>query len=68
MLLGAAVFTFNSCASNEKTEGKHLHDDGSEHTDHVDTVKPAQQEFNVPDSTTKDTSAHTHEEGKEHSH
>lgn len=70
VLLAAAAFMFNSCAgnSNEKTDGTHQHDDGSTHTDHADTSKPVQQEFNMTDSTKKDSSAHTHEEGKEHSH
>lgn len=69
MLLGSAVFTFNSCANKEKAEGAHTHDDGTEHAAHEDTSKPAQQEFNVSDTTSKqDTTGHSHEEGKEHSH
>jgi hypothetical protein len=64
----AAIVLTTSCDNNTKSEGAHTHDDGSTHTDHADTIKPAQQEFNVADTTKKDTSTHTHANGEKHSH
>ena len=63
----AAMFFVISCNNNNSKPDTHTHDDGSTHADH-DTVKPAQQEFNVADTTKKDTTAHAHENGKKHSH
>jgi hypothetical protein len=64
----ALLATITSCNNNSKSEGTHTHDDGSTHTDHKDTVKPVQQEFNVSDTTKKDTTTHTHADGEKHSH
>lgn len=55
-----------SCNNKSENKGTHTHDDGSTHSDH-DTAKPAQQEFNVTDtSSKKDTGSHTHEDGTKH--
>ncbi len=68
LILGAITIT-SSCGSNtSKSEGTHSHEDGSTHTDHKDTVKPVQQEFNVSDTTKNDTTSHKHGDGEKHSH
>lgn len=68
-LFFGAINITSSCGSNSsKSEGAHTHEDGSTHTDHKDTIKPAQQEFNVADTTKKDTTTHTHADGEKHSH
>jgi hypothetical protein len=70
LLLSASIAAFvliTSCNNNSKTEKTHTHDDGSTHAEH-DTTKPAQQEFNVADTTKKDTTTHTHADGEKHSH
>ena len=64
------AFMFGSSCNNNKTskEGTHTHSDGSTHDDH-DTTKPAQQEFNVTDTSgKKDTGIHTHDDGTKHAH
>lgn len=71
LLLLASITVFaiiTSCNNNSKSESTHTHEDGSTHTDHKDTVKPAQQEFNVSDTTKKDTTTHTHADGEKHAH
>ncbi len=62
----AIVFT-SACNNNANKEDAHQHEDGSTHV-HADTVKPAQQEFQVTDTLKKDTTAHTHKDGGKHSH
>jgi len=56
-------------SSNAETDAKtHTHEDGSTHADH-DTTKPAQQEFQLSDSTKTDTTKmHSHGGSKPHSH
>jgi hypothetical protein len=67
-LLGIASLTMISCGNNTGTN-THTHEDGSTHGDH-DTIKPAQQEFLLGDTTGKDTTGkeHTHKDGEKHSH
>ncbi len=68
LLASISVFVLiTSCNNNSKTENTHKHSDGSTHDDH-DTTKPAQQEFNVADTTKKDTTTHTHADGEKHTH
>ncbi len=69
LLSGLAVLVFTTACNNNNAnkEGAHQHEDGSTH-DHADTVKPAQQEFQVTDSLKKDTTGHTHTDGEKHSH
>jgi hypothetical protein len=71
LLLLASIATFmfaTSCNNASTAEGTHKHEDGSTHTDHADTTKPAQQEFKVADTTKTDTSTHKHANGEKHSH
>jgi hypothetical protein len=70
----AILLSLTSCGNNEAEQNTHTHEDGSTHADH-DTTKPAQEEFNIADTTTKDTTnkdtikkKHTHKYGKAHSH
>lgn len=71
LLLFAIIPSFiliTSCNNTEESKEKtHQHDDGSTHAEH-DTTKPAQQEFNVVDTTKKDTTKHSHADGEKHSH
>ena len=70
ILLLASISVFvvtTSCNNSFEKEKTHIHEDGSTHDDH-DTTKPAQQEFNVADTTKKDTTTHTHADGEKHSH
>lgn len=68
LLASIALFVITtSCNNNSETKNTHTHSDGSTHDDH-DTTKPAQQEFNVADTTKKDTTTHTHADGEKHSH
>ncbi len=62
------LFSIVACNNNAKTD-THTHDDGTTHAPH-DTVKPAQEQFNVTDTTHKDTTGkeHTHKDGQKHSH
>ena len=60
----ALLLAFSSCNNETKPEGTHEHEDGSTHEAHTDTVKPAQEEFKVVDT----TKAHSHEEGTKHTH
>lgn len=68
LLSGITAILFTSACNNKSNEeGAHQHEDGSTHV-HADTVKPAQQEFQVTDTLKKDTTAHTHKDGEKHSH
>ncbi len=70
ILLLASISAFvltTSCNNDSEAKNTHTHDDGSAHAEH-DTTKPAQQEFNVADTTKKDTTNHTHANGEKHSH
>jgi hypothetical protein len=66
--LSVLLFSIVACNDNAKTD-THTHDDGTTHAAH-DTVKPAQEQFNVADTTHKDTTGkeHTHKDGDKHSH
>ncbi|MBI5857342.1 MAG: hypothetical protein HZB42_06800 [Sphingobacteriales bacterium] len=68
LLASISVFVLTTSCNNISEKDKtHTHDDGSTHDDH-DTTKPAQQEFNVADTTKKDTTTNTHPDGEKHSH
>lgn len=68
LLPGITAILFTSACNNKSNEkGAHKHEDGSTHV-HADTVKPAQQEFQVTDTLKKDTTAHLHKDGEKHSH
>ena len=65
-----SVFLFSIVACNDDAKADtHTHDDGSTHQAH-DTVKPAQEQFNVTDTTHTDTTGkeHTHKDGDKHAH
>ncbi len=66
--LSVILFSVVACNDNSKAD-THTHEDGTTHADH-DTTKPAQEEFNVTDTTNKDTAGkvHTHKDGETHSH
>ena len=66
--LSVLLFSIVACNNNAKTD-THTHDDGTTHAAH-DTVKPAQEQFNVTDTTHSDTTGkeHSHKDGKKHSH
>lgn len=69
-LLLASISAFvltTSCNNGTEKKDTHTHYDGSTHADH-DTTRPAQQEFNVSDTTLRDTGTHTHADGEKHSH
>lgn len=74
LLLGSisiALFIFSCNNATENTDGNaHTHEDGTVHSDHApDTVKPAQQEFDVADTThTEPKEEHSHEDGHTHTH
>ncbi len=63
----SAFVLITSCNNGTEKKDTHKHKDGSTHADH-DTTKPAQQEFNVADTTKNDTTTHTHKDGEKHSH
>jgi hypothetical protein len=70
-ILSAILFSniLIACSNTSSQEGEHKHDDGSTHTDHTDTIAPAQQEEFIADSTVTDTIVKEgHDESKPHSH
>jgi uncharacterized lipoprotein NlpE involved in copper resistance len=67
-LIGLASVSITGCANNSESN-VHTHEDGSTHADH-DTIKPAQEEFMIRDTTHTDSAGreHTHKDGEKHSH
>lgn len=66
--LSVLLFSIVACNDNAKTD-THTHDDGTTHEAH-DTIKPAQEQFNVADTAHTDTTGkeHSHKDGDKHSH
>ena len=63
------IFSCNN-ATEDTNDNAHTHEDGTVHIDHApDTVKPAQQEFDVADTThAGSTEEHSHADGHNHTH
>ena len=61
--ISVLLFSIVACNDTAKTD-THKHDDGTTHAAH-DTVKPAQEQFNVADTLNKDTT-HKDTTGKDH--